>query len=103
MSEKQKGAGMSTVKVTIPLRQTGVVAVRLQDECKELIETRVQELFRAMFPPGSDGPPEGFSIGALYEQAEREVHEKMVAEIRAAIQDDVDRSLMHDPGVGRYD
>ncbi|NLH06989.1 MAG: hypothetical protein GX484_05230 [Chloroflexi bacterium] len=93
MSEKQKGAGMSTVKVTIPLRQTGVVAVRLQDECKELIETRVQELFRAMFPPGSDGPPEGFSIGALYEQAACEVAQKIEAEIQAAIQRDMDQEV----------
>lgn len=39
------------------------------------IEERVAELFAARFPPGSDGPPAEFDIGALYEQAESDLRE----------------------------
>lgn len=52
---------MSEAKVTIPLTLTAKV------------EARVAELFAERFPPGSDGPPVGFDIGTLYEQATCEV------------------------------
>lgn len=42
---------------------------------QEWIERRVEALFGEMFPPGSEGPPEGFRIGDLYEQATREWYE----------------------------
>jgi len=42
------------------------------------VAARVSELFWRMFPPGSDGPPEGFDIGALYEQVECELSEGAV-------------------------
>lgn len=84
---------MSEVKVTIPLELTGKAAERLRAECTERIEARVAELFAERFPPGSDGPPVGFDIGALYEQAACEVAEKVEVEVQAAIQRDVDRFL----------
>lgn len=57
------------------------------------IEARVAELFAERFPPGSDGPPVGFDIGTLYEQATCEVAEKVKEEIQAAFQRDADRFL----------
>lgn len=37
------------------------------------IETRVAELFSAMFPPGSAGPDARFDIADLYQRAEEEL------------------------------
>lgn len=84
---------MSEVKVTIPLELTGKAAERLRAECTERIEARVAELFAERFPPGSDGPPIGFDIGTLYEQASCEVSAKIAVEIREAIRRDIDRIM----------
>lgn len=72
---------------------TGKADERWLAEYTERIETRVAELFSELFPPGSDGPPSGFDIGALYEQATCEVAEKMTVEMQEAIQRDIDRIL----------
>ena len=85
---------MSEAKFTIPLTLTAKVAARWRAE----IEARVAELFKERFPPGSDGPPVGFDIGTLYEQATCEVAEKVKEEIQATFQRDVDRFLGREVG-----
>lgn len=45
------------------------------------ITERVKVLFDEMFPPGSDGPPEGFRIGDLYERATAEHYRRVYADL----------------------
>lgn len=46
------------------------------DESEALLEQKIHELFEKRFPPGSDGPPEGFNLIDLYLEVKDTTHDE---------------------------